>query len=391
MSVLSSLKIGIVGAGIGGLTAAIALQQRGMQVVIYEQSEKLAEVGAGLTISKNAARVFEALGLGSQLAALDSPCPHMGVIDHLSGDILMYDPRDQEETLSTNVIASRQVHRADLHKLLAESLISEGSCLRLDHRLQKITQDTSQVKLSFTNGNIDYCDIVIGADGLKSAVRELLYSSEPANFTGFVAWRGLVDRSLVKDISLDPHFATYSSSDKLFVRYPVRNGALLNYVAIARKDDFLSESWAEPAEVSEVAAQFSDWHKDVSDIILATPSDKCMRWALFTRAPLNNWIKGRVCLLGDAAHPMTPFFGMGAAMAIEDSLILARCLEAEKDNWQHAFERYQRARLTRANHIQHISLQRAESYMHNDPAKRAMGPSSGLGNTMDYDPRTALI
>ena len=116
-----------------------------------------------------------------------------------------------------------------------------------------------------------------------------------------------------------------------------------------------------------------------------------MRWALFTRAPLNNWIKGRVCLLGDAAHPMTPFFGMGAAMAIEDSLILARCLEAEKDNWQNAFERYQRARLTRANHIQHISLQRAESYMHNDPAKRAMGPSSGLGITMDYDPRTALI
>ena len=122
MSVLSSLKIGIVGAGIGGLTAAIALQQRGMQVVIYEQSEKLAEVGAGLTISKNAARVFEALGLGSQLAALDSPCPHMGVIDHLSGDILMYDPRDQEETLSTNVIAAcGQVLGNYLHLLMTRS------------------------------------------------------------------------------------------------------------------------------------------------------------------------------------------------------------------------------------------------------------------------------
>jgi len=292
----------------------------------------------------------------------------MGVIDHLSREILMYEPRNQEETLSTNVIASRQVHRADLHKLLATSLITADSCLKFDRRLQDITQDTSQVKLSFTNGKIDHCDIVIGADGLKSAARELLYSSEPANFTGFVAWRGLVDRSLVKDISLDPHFATYSSSDKLFVRYPIRNGDLLNYVAIARKDNFLSESWTEPAEVSEVAAQFSDWHKDVSDIIMATPSDKYMRWALFTRAPLNAWIKGRVCLLGDAAHPMTPFFGIGAAMAIEDSLILARCLEAEKDNWQNAFERSQRARLTRTNHIQHISLQRAESYMHNDPA-----------------------
>lgn len=391
MSVSNGLKIGIVGAGIGGLTTAIALQQRGMQVVIYEQAEKLTEVGAGLTISKNAARVFEALGLGEQLAALDSPCANMGVIDHLSGDILVYEPRDQKETLSSNVIASRQVHRADLHKLLAASLIDADSCLNLDHRLQDISQGASQVKLSFANGQVDHCDIVIGADGLKSAVRERLYSSEPANFTGFVAWRGLVDRTLVKDIALDPQFATYSSNDKLFVRYPVRNGDLINYVAIARKDDFLSESWAEPADVSEVAAQFSEWHQNVSDIILATPSDKCMRWALFTRAPLNNWINGRVCLLGDAAHPTTPFFGMGAAMAIEDSLILARCFEAENDNWQSALERYQRARMTRTNHIQQISLERAESYMHNDPAKRAMGPSSGLGNAMDYDPRTAVI
>ena len=325
------------------------------------------------------------------MAALDSPCANMGVIDHLSGDILVYEPRDQKETLSSNVIASRQVHRADLHKLLAASLIDADSCLNLDHRLQDISQGTSQVKLSFANGQVDHCDIVIGADGLKSAVRERLYSSEPANFTGFVAWRGLVDRTLVKDIALDPQFATYSSNDKLFVRYPVRNGDLINYVAIARKDDFLSESWAEPADVSEVAAQFSEWHQNVSDIILATPSDKCMRWALFTRAPLNNWINGRVCLLGDAAHPTTPFFGMGAAMAIEDSLILARCFEAENDNWQSALERYQRARMARTNHIQQISLERAESYMHNDPAKRAMGPSSGLGNAMDYDPRTAVI
>ena len=133
------------------------------------------------------------------------------------------------------------------------------------------------------------------------------------------------------------------------------------------------------------------WHEDVVRIIRATPKDKCMRWALYSREPLDKWIAGRVCLLGDAAHPMSPFFGMGAAMAIEDALILARCFEAEQASWTSALERYQSARLPRGNHMQQISLARAESYMNNDPSQRAMNPSSGLGNAMDYDPRTAKI
>jgi salicylate hydroxylase len=389
--VFHGLKVGIVGAGIGGLTAAIALQKIGMTVIVYEQAEQLGEVGAGLTISKNAARVFDSLGLGSQLAALGKPCPHMGVVDHITGKVLVYEPLDKKECQSGNVIASRQVHRADLHDLLTAAIARPNNTIRLDHELLDITQDSTRVKLSFTKGQVDYCDIVIGADGLKSAVRELLYSAKPAKFTGFVAWRGLVERSLVQGLKLDPHFATYSSSDKLFVRYPVRHGSLINYVGIARKNDFLSESWKAPAKVTEVAAEFSGWYQDVPNIILATPKNSCMRWALYTRGPLQDWIRGRVCLLGDAAHPLTPFFGMGAAMAIEDSLILARCFESEKDNWQNAFKRYQRARLERCNHMQHISLQRAESYMNNDPARRAMGPSSGLGKAMDYDPRTAII
>lgn len=391
MATSSAFKIGIVGAGIGGLTAALALQQRDMQVVLYEQAEQLGEVGAGLTISKNAACVFDALGLGSELAALDDPCPHLGVIHHITGDVLAYDPRDKEELHSDNVIASRQVHRADLYNLLVNAFVSAGNSLRLGHKLTDISQGLNRVKLSFSKGQVDYCDIVIGADGLKSAVREKLYSAKPASFTGFVAWRGLVERSMLPDIPLTPHFATYSSSDKLFVRYPVRQGRLINYVAIARKNDFLSESWKARAQASEVAAEFAGWYADVANIILATPEGRCMRWALYSREPLDDWINGRVCLLGDAAHPMSPFFGMGAAMAIEDALILARCCEAEKDNWQNAFKRYQTARLPRSNHMQRISLERAESYMHNDPEKRALSPSAGLGRAMEYDPRTAKI
>ena len=385
------LSIGIVGGGIGGLTAAIALKRCGFEAIVFEQAEELGEVGAGLTISKNAARVFDELGLGSELAALDNPCPHLGSMHHESGEVLGYESRDPRELNHSNVIVSRQVHRADLYDLLVKRVSSDGGLIRLGHKLRDISQNADQVELSFVSGQAEYCDIVIGADGLRSVVRDRLFCADPAIFTGFVAWRGLVERRSVEDIPLDPHFGTYSSSDKLFVRYPVRHGSLINYVAIARRSDFLCESWSAPADVSQVAAEFDGWHEDVVGIIQATPKDRCMRWALYSREPLDKWITGRVCLLGDAAHPISPFFGMGAAMAIEDALILARCFEAEKKNWACALERYQSARLPRANYMQRISLERAESYMNNDPRQRAMNPSSGLGNAIDYDPRTVEI
>ena len=310
---------------------------------------------------------------------------------HESGEVLGYEPRDSHELECSNVILSRQVHRADLYDLLVKRFRDDGGQIRLGHKLKDISQKPDQVHLRFVAGQAEHCDIVIGSDGLRSVVRERLFSAHPAIFTGFVAWRGLVERRSVEDIPLDPHFGTYSSSDKLFVRYPVRHGSLINYVAIARRNDFLCESWSAPADVSQVAAEFDGWHEDVVRIIRATPKDRCMRWALYSREPLDKWITGRVCLLGDAAHPMSPFFGMGAAMAIEDALILARCFEAEKKNWTSALERYQSARLPRANHMQRISLERAESYMNNDPRQRAMNPSSGLGNAIDYDPRTVDI
>jgi len=161
-------------------------------------------------------------------------------------------------------------------------------------------------------------------------------------------------------------------------------------VAIARNPDFHSESWKASAKVSEVEAKFKGWASDVGRIIRATPPEQCMRWALYTRRPLDQWIKGRVCLLGDAAHPMTPFYGMGAAMAIEDGLVLARCFE-DADDWKSALGRYQIARLDRCNKMQRISLDRAEAYMNPSEDKRALSPSAGLGNFMQYDPITVAI
>lgn len=386
-----NIKIGIVGAGVGGLTTAIALQQKGFRVVVYEQSSELGEIGAGLTISINAGRVLAALGLGQQFCAMDAATPHLGAVDYETGERLSYELRDHAGNQSQFGAATRQVHRADLHNLLADNLHDKNATIFLDHRLSEITQSHDQVSLKFKNGKSDQCDYVIACDGLKSFVRQQLFSSKPAEFTGFVAWRGLVNRDHVPDVSLDPHFATYSSQSKLFTRYPVRHGSLVNYVAIARKLDFRSERWNEPAEVQEVAAQFSGWHEDVTKIILATPRDKCNRWALYTREPLNTWHKDRVVLLGDAAHPMTPFYGMGAAMAIEDGMIISRCLEAEPNDWQAAMGRYQQARLERCNNMQQISLARANDYMHPDKKSRALAPGAGMAPSTEYDPVTIPI
>lgn len=366
------------------------MQKRRFDVVVYEQAPELGEVGAGLTISASAARVFKALGLGDELAALDSPTPHMGTLHYKTGERLAYERRDNEAYFEQHGGLTRQVHRADLHEVLAGALVDRHNTLRLGHMLTKIWQGGDQAILEFAHDVSDKCDLIIGCDGLKSVTRDSLFYTESPKFTGFVAWRGLVARSLVPDISLDPHFATYSSDDKLFVRYPVRHGTLVNYVAIARNHDFRSESWKAKADVYDVAAQFEDWTGDVGTLIRATPSGQCMRWALYSRKPLESWVRGRVCLLGDAAHPMTPFYGMGAAMAIEDAMVLARCFE-KADGWESALQRYQSARLDRGNEMQKISLVRADAYMNPNPEKRALSPSDGLGKFMHYDPITAEI
>jgi len=383
--------IAIVGAGIGGLTAAVSLQQRGFQVTVYEQSAELGDVGAGLTISANAGRVLTALGLTEQMAELEMPTPHIGSLHPMSGARLNYEIREYTQAELDVGAVTRQVHRADLHSILADALKAPADTLRLQHKLVDVKQEPNQVHLGFENGETASHDLLIACDGLKSVVRRILFCQQQAEFTGFVAWRGLVPRNQLNHQEFDPHFATYPDKDKLIARYPVRGGSLINYVAIARKAQFKSESWHQTAKVSEVLDEFRDWHSDVVEILRATPQQSCMRWALYTRRPLTSWVKGRVGLLGDAAHPMTPFYGMGAAMAIEDAYVLARCLNIEGTSGQEALQRYQRARFERGNHMQKISLQRAESYMGQKKSQRALTPGAGLESMINYDPVTVEI
>lgn len=390
-----TIKIGLVGAGLGGMTAAIALQQRGFDVTLYEQALELGEIGAGITVGPNANKVLNALGLEDRMEALAGPSPHVGVLDYKTGERLTYMTRGRESFMAEYGAVSRLVHRADFHRVLQDAFNPTADNLKLGYELADIDQDNYHVCLTFTNGKTAQCDVVVACDGLKSIARDKLFPTAPPEFTGFVAWRGLVERSKVPDVSLDPHFATYPAEDKMFARYPVRNGTLINYVANARKPAFDTESWKASADITEVLGEFEDWHEDVVSIMRATPAGTCLRWALHSRQPLDSWIKGRVALLGDAAHPMTPFHGMGAGMAIEDAAILARSFEACRDEggdyWQQAFQRYERARIGRANAFHVASAERGESYMSPDPEERKKEPNAGMEGAAAYNAMTVEI
>jgi salicylate hydroxylase len=387
----ASLQIALIGAGIGGMAAAVALRRLGIPVTVFEQAPELGEVGAGLTITPNATRALAGLELEDEMAALAEATPHVGTLHWRTGERLGYTPRGAAEYLKRYGAITRHVHRADLHDVLVRAFAPTPETLRLDHRLVRIAQSADAVTVVFANGVEERFDVVVGCDGLKSVVRDQLFPTEPPVFTGYVSWRGLAERSRVPHVNLDPHFASYAGNNKMFGRYPVRHGTLINYVGMAKRTDIDEESWTAKADVEEVLAEFKDWHSDVVDIIKATPKDGCFRWALHSRKPLDSWIAGRVTLLGDAAHPTTPFLGMGAAMGIEDGVIFARCIQACGDDWAAALARYEKARLERGNGVHADSWSRGAKIFGTKPEERNEPPGVGLGELYRYDAMTVPV
>ncbi len=374
------------------MTAAVALQQRGYNVTVYEQAPALGEVGAGITVGPNISKVLAGLGLESATEAFADGSTTFGTLHYRTGARILFSQRSPEEALKMRGALTRHMHRADLHKVLEDALDKEGDTLRLGHRLTDIEQDDGGVTLNFADGATDRRDIVIACDGLKSVVRDKLFPTEPPRYTGFMAWRGLVDAADVPGVSQVPHFASYPAEGRMFSRYPVRRGTRINWVANAyRPDDIGEENWFAQTDIDEVLEEFGDWHEDVVRILKASPGGRCLRWALSSRQPLDGWIAGRVTLLGDAAHPMTPFYGMGAGLAFEDAAVLARCFEAEDGDWRAAFLRYERARLARANRFHAQSLERGRIYMSADPTDRAKEPTAGMEAEFGYNAMTVDI
>jgi salicylate hydroxylase len=384
--------IAIAGAGIGGLCAALALQQRGFRPVVYEQAQELREVGAGITLSPNATRVLVRLGLGPALAPR-ACVPAWQAIRHYATGLDLVRTERGARTEAAYGAPYWMLHRADLQAALVAAVrANDASCLRSGHVVGQVEAVAGGVKLRFAGGGEVRCAVLVGADGIKSTVRGALHGSPPPEFTGFIAFRGLVPAAALPAALRETPSAVYIGPQRMFARYDVRAGELVNFAAYARRADWRIESWSARAEPADVLADFTDFHADCRAILAATPPDACFRWAMFDRAPLEGWTAGRATLLGDAAHPMLPFLGQGAAMAIEDALVLARCLEADADP-DAALRRYEAARVPRSAFVQAQSTAIIRRYQGPDPSD--YGPANHVNEEtlglFGYDAGTVPI
>ena len=338
-------KVIVIGGGIGGLTTALALLKRGIDVEVYEQASRLGEVGAGIQISPNGTRVLLALGLEEELRAI-AVAPLRKEIRHWRTGKTWnwYDlgAASSQKYGSPHVL----LHRGDLHRLLVNALLRlKPGAIHLSRRCIGLGQHGAQVDLRFAGGETASAPFVIGADGIHSKVREQLFGLSRPEFTGCVAWRAVVPMQ-----SLPPSAATMVSTNWLGPRghvlhYPIQGGELLNFLGILERDDWQVESWTVEGSRAELAGDFPGWHPDVQAIIENV--ERPFKWALMVRGPMPQWSKGRITLMGDACHPTLPFMGQGGVMAIEDAYVLAACLDKYFDRPETAFGRYESIRRER--------------------------------------------
>jgi salicylate hydroxylase len=319
-------KVIIAGAGLGGLAAASCLMQAGFDVEVYEQSPVLGEVGAGIQVSANAFHVMRHLGVGDRLLAVGvRPGAYVFRL-HDSGEELQRFAlsADHERKHGAPYV---QLHRADFHEILAARAQSlKPDLIRLNHRLTGFTETADHVEARFENGQVARGDLLIGADGLKSAVRKQICGDAPATYTGDAVWRLAVPVERLPKPFLEPVMSVFMGPGNHAVCYYLRAGTILNFVGVVETDDVREESWTLRLPWDKLKADFAGWHPAIQTVIDCGERDGCYRWSLHVRPPIRNWSTRRATLLGDAAHPTLPYLAQGAAMAIEDGAVLARAL-----------------------------------------------------------------
>jgi salicylate hydroxylase len=338
-------RVLIAGAGIGGLTAALALLKMGCEVEVYEQARELKEVGAGVQLAANGTRVLYALGLGEALEALS--CETEGKEIRLWNTGETWTPFDLgKASVARYGYPYFTVYRPDLLALLSRAVRRERpDAIRLGEKCIGFHQDAEKTTLQLASGASVQGDALIGADGVHSTIRQGLFGADAPSFTGIVAWRGLVPM-----VALAPHMARKVGTNWVgpgghVVHYPLRGGELMNFVGARERAGWEVESWSARGTTEELAADFAGWHEDVQALIRNIPAPN--KWALMVRAPMPRWTVGRVTLLGDACHSMLPFLAQGANMAIEDGYVLARALTEGAGHVPERLLRYENARRER--------------------------------------------
>jgi salicylate hydroxylase len=344
-------RIAVLGAGIGGLATAAFLHREGLSASVYEQAPQLGDVGAGLVVAPNAARQLRKLGalgeLRKRAVQLEVGWEFRRWAD---GTVLSAEDLAAacEELYGEHTYTA---HRADLLSALASKVPSDA--IQLGHKAVALERRGDALRLTFANGASFEADVLIGADGVHSTVRGALFGASPATYSGICAFRALVPAERAPAFARRRAQTLWIGPDHHLVHYPVSDGDYVNLVAFAPAGDFTLESWTTTATVEEFLTEFEGWDARLVNLIRA--SGVPGRWALVDREPLTRWSRGTATLLGDAAHPMFPFFAQGAAQAIEDASVIARCLAEGIDDPRAALQRYEEIRIPRTTRLQNIS------------------------------------
>ncbi|MGF6931437.1 salicylate hydroxylase [Paraburkholderia sp. UCT70] len=351
------LSIAIVGAGIGGLTLALALREHGIDAQLYEQTDELREVGAAVALSANATRFYERMGLRSAFENVCAEVPGLIYRDGRTGSVIGHH-RGKPSYREQFGGSYWGVHRADLQAVLSKAVGLEH--IELSHRLIDLAQHPDRVSLAFDNGRRIDADLVIGADGARSITRRWMLGYDDVLYSGCSGFRGIVPAERM-DLLPDPETIQFwVGPGGHLLHYPIGDKGDQNFLLVERHPSpWPSRDWVMPSTEGEQLRLFKDWHPAVVQMITAVPISQ--RWGLFHRPPLGRWSKGRVTLIGDAAHALVPHHGQGANQSIEDAVVLAAQLaKAGPGKWREAQEAYERLRRGRTRKVQYASISTAD-------------------------------
>ncbi len=340
------MKLLIAGGGIGGLTLALAARHFGLDVLVLEQAEAPGEIGAGLQLSPNAMHVMAALGLEDAIAACGFAPDAIEMRDGLTGRTIFSIPLGQAAVARWGA-PYLHIHRADLVDVLRARL--PDTSVKYGARIAGFSETADDVTVRLASGEAVRGDVLAGADGIHSIVREQMLGPDAPRFTGNAAWRGVVPMSVLGDLAPPPTACAWVGPGRHAVTYRLRGGTLANFVGVVETNEVSSEAWDSEGAKAEAIRDFAGWHPAIVKLIASC--DKLNRWSLFDRPALSRWHSARAVLLGDACHPMLPFLAQGAAMAIEDAWVLARCL-SEAVSPDRALETFERRRLLRTVRVQ---------------------------------------
>jgi salicylate hydroxylase len=383
----SSCRIAIVGGGLAGLAAAHALTTFGMKAEVFEAAPALGEIGAAVNVSPQAAKALQAIDLGDKIAAVANSSPGIYTRNMQTGEFLEFN--DRQKTAARCGAPYYTFHRADLLDALASGL--DHSAIHLGHRLTGIEERGDRITLAFANGTQVEAEIVIGADGVRSVIRQALYGDDSPTYTGQMVWRALLNGSDVPEKVLEPtgHVQWVGPGCHLLAYY-IRGRKLVNIVTQEDTDNWVEEGWSTRGDPGEMRLSFPNPEPRLEKLLSLVT--ECSKWGLFTRPLTQNWGRGRIQLIGDAAHAMLPNAGQGACQAFEDSYILARWLEACPDPVE-AFTNFRRIRIPRVHGVQRLSFSNARfKHMRESAAQKesiTSGKSSVHGSAdwvWGYDP-----